>query len=149
MPKTVKRVGVEKNKLIMALSNTTIIPPGNSGQAQSLLTDLLNEADAIKVVIFGNGNDAQNAVQLADTEANSVTSGISRKVAWLQDTGMLDLLKSIVKSGSVVSISEIDLSQHIGISVSVHDTLKCLIQANPAPDSLDMGDAFVEAGTSE
>jgi len=128
----------------MALDNTTILPVGDSTASRNLLTGLLNE-NVLLVVIFGNDANAQKAQTIADFKAKTVTAGISRKVAWMQDKSMLSLLMGLLKPGDIPS-SDIDLSQHIGISVSLADVLMYLIPTNPAPTEITMELAFVAAG---
>jgi hypothetical protein len=128
---------------MMTLINTTILPVGDTTTSQNLLTGLLNE-NVLLVVIFGNDTNAQKAVGIADINAKSVTAGISRKVAWMQDKSMLNLLTGALKPGSIPT-SNIDLSKHIGVSVSMADILMFLMPINPPPTDITMELAFIEA----
>lgn len=129
----------------MTLNNTTILPTDDPAASQNILTTLLNQGDVLIVVIFGNDINAQNAVKIADFKAKSVIAGITRRVIWMQDKCMLNLLTPLLKPGLIPS-SFIDLGKYIGVAISMADILMFLIKSNPPPDAITMEHAFIEAG---
>lgn len=131
----------------MELNNTIILPGDNAELSQKLLMSLIQKEDVITVVIFGRDQQAEAAVQKADIRASAIVSGISRKVAWMQDVSLLGYLKTITKQSSKYKPDDINIGKHLGVAISMTDTIKDLIPLNPAPDFIRFEMAFMEAGT--
>lgn len=131
----------------MVLNNTLILPGDNPALSQKLLTSLIQGQDKVILIIFGKDARAEDAIQKADVRASAIVSGISRKAVWMQDTGMITFLKTLLKSGADFNVGDIDPASQIGISVSMTDVLKDLIPQNPAPDFVRMELAFMNAST--
>lgn len=131
----------------MELNNTIILPGDNPELSKKLLVSLVQKEDVVTIIIFGRDQKAQNAVQKADTRANAVVSGIRRKVAWMQDSGMIEFLKTLIKSGSEFNPTDISPNTHIGIAISMTDILNDLIPNDPSPDFIRMELAFIKASS--
>ena len=131
----------------MPLTNTIILPAGDAGLSKSRLTDLLKKNDILTVLIFGKDVSAENAVEKADVRANGTVSGIARKVAWMQDPGLLSFLKTLIADGPENTVDSIDTGIHIGIAISMDHKLMDVIPKNPDPDYIRMELAFINAGT--
>ena len=131
----------------MELNNTIILPGDNDELSKKLLTSLIQKEDVVTVIIFGRDDKSADAIQKADLRAGATVSGISRKVAWMQNILLLDFLKTIIKPSEALNLSSIDLTKHIGISVSMTDLLKDIIPIEPAPDFMRMEIAFMQAST--
>ncbi|MEO5571939.1 MAG: hypothetical protein ABIT08_16275 [Bacteroidia bacterium] len=133
----------------MKLDNTIILPGDNPDLSKQLLTSLIQKEDVVSIIIFGRDLKAEDAVQKADVRASASPGGIARKVAWMQDLGMLGFLKTLIKADFGGSPGDIDLSEHIGISISMTDGLRSLILMHPAPNVLTMESAFNKASIIE
>ena len=131
----------------MELNNTIILPGDNLELSKKLLNSLIQKEDVVTVIIFGKDAKAEAAIQKADVRASAIVSGIERKVAWMQDTGMLAYLKTLIKASADFNPNNIDLIQHIGVAVSMTDILMDIIEINPVPDFIRMELAFVIAST--
>lgn len=131
----------------MELNNTIILPGDNDTLSKQLLTSLIQKEDVVTVIIFGSDAKAEDAVQKADFRAGQVISGISRKVAWMQNPSLLTFLKTIIAPSSAPDPSGIDLTQYIGISISMTAILKDVIPIDPVPDFMRMEIAFLQAST--
>lgn len=129
----------------MKLDHTIILPVDDFELSKSLLESLIQKEDVITLVIFGKDAKAEDAVQKADVRASASPGGISRKVAWMRDTSMLDFLKSLIKEDTGGAPDDINLSKHIGVSISMIDGLRFLIPINPAPNFIKMELAFIKA----
>jgi hypothetical protein len=129
----------------MKLDNTIILPEGNTDLSQRLLISLIEREDVVTVIIFGKDAKAEDAVQKADVRASSSPAGIERKVAWMQDTGLIDFFKTLIKQGAGGKPGDISLQKHIGVAISMTDILMDLIPINPAPDFIRMELAFINA----
>jgi hypothetical protein len=131
----------------MELNNTIILPGDNPVLAKSLLDSLIEKEDVVIVIIFGNNQNAIEAVKKADVRAKAIVSGISRKVAWMLDPSLISYLKTKLSPNSVLDPNNIDVSKHIGVAVSMTDVLKDLIDIIPNPDFIRMEMAFLKAST--
>lgn len=130
----------------MELNNTIILPGDNTDLSKKLLTSLIQKEDVVAVIIFGRDAKAEDAVQKADVRASAIVSGITRKVAWMQDVTLLNFLQSLLQDGSAKP-SDINIGKHIGVAISMTDSIKDLIPINPAPDFIRMEIAFMTAST--
>ena len=131
----------------MELNNTIILPGDNEALSKQLLTSLIQKEDVVTIIIFGRDDKSADAVQKADLRASATVSGISRKVAWMQNTALLDFLKTMIKPSTAFNPSSIDLTKHIGVSISMTDLLKDIVPINPVPDFMRMEIAFMQAST--
>ena len=131
----------------MQLNNTIILPGDNLELSKKLLTSLIQKEDVVTVIIFGRDSKAEDAVQKADIRANGVVSGITRKVAWMQDVGMLSYLQSLLKAGTDFKPEDISIGKHLGVGVSMTDVVKDIIPITPAPDFIRMEIAFMSSST--
>ena len=131
----------------MQLNNTIILPGDNPELSEKLLRSLIEKQDVVTVIIFGRDAVSEGAVQIADARASAVVAGITRKVAWMQDTKMLGLLKTLIKAGDSDDPDSINTDTHIGIAISMTDVLMYIIPKIPAVDYVRMEYAFIEAST--
>lgn len=131
----------------MQLNNTTILTAGNPDSAKSLLKSHFAMNDILTVVVFGNGSLANKVVEQADIRAEGTIAGISRKVVWMQDPGLLSFLGTLINDGKSFTIESIDTNKHIGISISKDKYLMDIIPGNPEPDYIRIELAFINAGT--
>ena len=131
----------------MELNNTIILPGDNPELSKRLLTSLIQKEDVVSIIIFGRDARAEDAVQKADVRAGGTVAGIERKVAWMQDTGLMDFLKTIIRQGQGGNPNDINILKHIGIAISMTDILMDLIAISPPPDFIRMELAFMTAST--
>ncbi len=131
----------------MLLNNTVILPGDNAELSQKLLKALIEKQDLVTVIIFGRDAASEDAVQKADHCADSPPAGITRKVAWMQDAGMLDFLKTLIQAGNGGSPNDINPDEHIGVAISMTDVLMYIIPKVPPVDFVIMEFAFIEAST--
>ena len=132
----------------MELKNTITLKPDEPEKSKDQLRSLLTKTDLLKVIIFGMGKSSLNGVETADVRAGAVISGIGRKAVWMQDTNLLTFLKTVIKDGPELAVPDIDLTIHIGISLSLDNQLMDLIPEIPEPDYIRMELAYLNAGTN-
>lgn len=130
----------------MQLNNTIILPAGNQNSAKSLLSSLLAKDDILTVVVFGNDSLAAKVVEEADIRAEGNVAGIARKVAWMQDPGLIPFLNTLINDGPSFEVSNIDTNSQIGIALSMNNILMDVIPRNPEPDYIRMELAFINSG---
>ena len=124
----------------------TYIIDGNNQSTKDKLINLLKKQDILSIVIFGVGSIAESSVIAADTVANEVISGFSRRVFWIKDPALIPFLKTLIKNSATYSIEDINTSSAIGISLSNDHEIKDIIPISEASDSLRMEIAFNNAG---
>jgi hypothetical protein len=131
----------------MQLNNTIILPGDNPELSERLLRSLIEKQDVVTVIIFGRDAVSEDAVQKADLRASAVVAGVIRKVAWMQDTAMLGLLKTLITAGAGGDPNTISTDIHIGIAISMTDVLMAVIPKTPTVDYIRMERAFIKAST--
>jgi len=128
----------------MQLNHTITLSSTDAAQAEQLFKSLMEQADTIKIIVFGNTAVSQQAIQSADLRAGSAPAGFTRKAAWMQDPTQWDSLKQYVKNGSI-KVNSVSTSNLTAIGVSMSNKIESEVSTSKTPDFLIMELAFVQA----
>ena len=129
----------------MQLDNTVIIPSDDADLAQKLFDSLVYQEDCLLVVILGDTDESKQAVTFADKRANVVVEGFTRKVAWVRDINSLSSRITAIKDGNG-SLTGKDLSQVLGFSVSLANTVADVMNISEEITFLRLEQLFLSAG---
>lgn len=127
----------------MQLNNTITLSSTDASQAEQFFKSLMQKADTIKVIVFGNTAVSQQAIQTADVRAGSAPAGFTRKAVWMQDASQWDSLKQYVKNGSI-TVSSVNPADLIAVGVSMSNKIESQV-ASQTPDFIIMELAFAQA----
>jgi hypothetical protein len=105
----------------MRLDRTILLPTDDVNLACRLLNSVVFDEDCIVTIVFGDTEEAKNAVVKADRRAGAVLAGIGRKVAWARQpsaiNNILDKIQPGFTTNGVVAIS-------VSLANKVADTLR-------------------------
>lgn len=129
----------------MTLERTTIIPTEDQQQAQELFQNAIGEEDMLVMVVLGDDETANTAVNVADRVADTVIAGFGRKVVWIKDKMFLEEEIIALEAGAV-DISNEDLSGIAAFTLSLDKTVMYIIRTADDDIELRVERAFLAAG---
>jgi len=129
----------------MRLDRTLLIPADDPELAVQLFRQVIDEEDCLSVVVLGDDEKSQRAVQCADTRAQAVIAGYNRKVVWIRDRNLLvDQILGLKKG--TASLTKTSLKTTVAFSVSLADAVMDVVTTRESIDFVRLEKAFLRAG---